>query len=529
MAATYELTFDDYLSIIRRRAVHLVTIFVGILAVAVVVAVAIPPLYQSYGIILVESQQIPKDMVQTTITGYADERIEIIKQRVMTRENLLKVIDKYKLFAGERKPTTASERIDELRSRISIEPISVDIKGKRREQATIAFKLSFEHRQPEMAFKVANELITLFLDENVKARTERATETTEFLTSEADKLKLELETLENQVAAYKQRHGSALPEHLGLHMNMVSRTESEIREIERDQKAAQEELRFLELELAAARSGNTAAARATNAGSASAPVREVDRLKSEYARLTAIYTEAHPDVRAVKRKIEALEAVEPPAPVAGVNPVETASLEVARIQAKIAATNNRINSLAAQSQALRGKLVSYERQIMQTPQVERGLAALMRDYENAQKKYEEIRAKQMSAQIAENLEEENKAERFALLEPPLMPEKPVKPDRMKIMLLGTFMAIGGSGGLVFMLEMLNQRIRGVDTLAALTSQRPLAAIPYITTKDEISRRKRRLWLLVILLLLAIAASAALVHFTYMSLDILLLKLISRFG
>lgn len=529
MAAAYELTFNDYLSIIRRRAVHLAAIFVGILAVALVVAATIPPVYQSYGTILVESQQIPKDMVEATITGYAEERIEIIKQRVMTRENLIKIIDKYKLFADERKSATVSEKIDELRSRVLIEPINANIKGKRKEQATIAFKLSFEHRHPEVAYRVANELVTLFLDENIKSRTERATETTAFLASEADKLKVELETLENQLASYKQKHGDALPEHLELHMNMLSRTESEIREIERDHKAAQEELRFLEMELAAAKAGNTPAAR-TAAAPVPGPDQELNRLKTEYAKLSATYTEAHPDMRALLRKIEALEAAQPVAPAGNAaNAGEVASLEVARIQAKIAATRNRINSLSAQLKALHGKMGTYERQIIQTPQIERGLIALRRDYENAQKKYEEIRAKQMSAQIAENLEEENKAERFSLLEPPLMPEKPIKPDRMKIMLLGTFAAIGGSAGLVFMLETLNQRIRGIGALAALTGQRPLAVIPYITTRDEIARRKRRFWLLAIIALLAVIASAILLHVMYMPLDVMLLKLVARFG
>ena len=97
----------------------------------------------------------------------------------------------------------------------------------------------------------------------------------------------------------------------------------------------------------------------------------------------------------------------------------------------------------------------------------------MRDHENAQKKYEEIRAKQMSAKISENLEQENKAERFTLLEPPLMPDKPTKPNRIKILLMGSFLALAGSGGLVMLLETLNQRMRGQEALAVAIRQRAL--------------------------------------------------------
>jgi len=532
MAAEYELTLNDYLSIFRRRAVHMGVVFAVILGVALAVAVGIPPVFQSTGTILVESQQIPTDFVQSSGNTLADERIEVIKQRVMTRENLLRIIDKYKFFGDGGGSLTSTEKIDEMRNQIVIELLSANVKNNRKGQATIAFKLSFQHRNPQIAYRVANELVTLFLDENVKSRTKRASETTEFLTQEADKLKVELENLENQLAAYKQRHGNALPEHMQLRMNMAARTESEIKEVERDHKAAQEELRFLEVELSAAKAGLASrAASASNASAAPNPAQELSNLKTEYAKLLSVYKEAHPDVRALKRKIEALESVGPaPVPVnADKTYSESVNLDIARVQAKIAAANSRINSLAAQSRSLRAKLGEYENEIIRTPQVERGLITLMRDHENAQKKYEEIRAKQMSAQITENLEQENKAERFSLLEPPLMPDTPIKPDRMKIMLVGLFMAMGGSGGMAFLLESMNQRIRGAGALALMMRQRPLVSIPYITTHHETARRRRRLWITGIAVVLAMLVSAALVHYLYTPLDFLMLKLAARFG
>jgi succinoglycan biosynthesis transport protein ExoP len=144
--------------------------------------------------------------------------------------------------------------------------------------------------------------------------------------------------------------------------------------------------------------------------------------------------------------------------------------------------------------------------------VERGLITLMRDHESAQKKYEEIHAKQMNAKIAENLEGENKAERFTLLEPPAYPDRPSKPDRIKILLIGVFAAFGGSGGLVFLLETLNQRIRGQEALAIAIRQRPMLVIPYIVIEDEVLGRKRLLKRAAIVVAAAIVISALLLHF-----------------
>jgi succinoglycan biosynthesis transport protein ExoP len=526
MSVEYQLTFNDYLSILRRRGVLLAASFLGLLAVALVVVVAIPPAYQSTGTIMVESQTIPTDLLPTSAVSLVDERIEIIRQRVMTRENLFKIIEKHGLFKDSTQSMTVSEKIDEMRKQISIESIGANLKSRRPGQGTIAFKLTFEHRKPEITQRVANELVTLFLDENVKSRTERATETTEFLTQEADKLKVELERVETQLAAYKQEHSKALPQHQELHMGMLSRTETELKDVQREYKTAQEELRFLDLELSAAKAGITA-----KTGAANSPQnpQDIGSLKAEYQRLLSLYTEAHPDVRAVKRKIEALEAATPAGAGAEKPAGAPVSLEVARVQAKISATNTRIESLAEQIKILRGRMGSYEQQLLQVPQVERGLITLMRDHESAQKKYEEIHAKQLNAKIAENLEGENKAERFSLLEPPAYPDKPSKPDRMKILLIGVIAALGTSGGFVFMLETLNQRIRGQEALAVAVRQRPMLAIPYIVIEDEVIGRKRLLKAVAIGTVAVIVISAILLHVLYMPLDIMIMKIIARFG
>ena len=526
MSQEYQLTFNDYISILRRRGLLMVATFVGLLVVAIVVSVAIPPVYQSTGTILVESQTIPTDLIPTTAASMIDERIEVIRQRVMTRENLFKIIEKYKLFRDFTPSLTVSEKIDEMRKQITIESIGANVKSaKRRDQGTIAFKLSFDHRKPEIAQRVANELVTLFLDENVKSRTERATETTEFLTQEADKLKVELEKVETQLAAYKQEHSKALPQHQQLHMEMLSRTEAELKDVEREYKMAQEELRFLDLELSAAKAGITPK---TGAAYVAQNPQDIGSLKAEYQRLLSLYTEAHPDVRAVKRKIDALEAA---APAGGAEKPAGApvSLEVAKVQTRIAATNSRIESLAGQIKVLRGRMGGYEQQLLKIPQVERGLITLMRDHDSAQRKYAEIHAKQLNAKITENLEGENKAERFTLLEPPVLPDRPSKPDRIKILLMAIVAAFGGSGGLALLMETLNQRIRGQEALAIAIRQRPMLAIPYIVIEDEVLGRKRLLKRVAIGIVAVIAISALLLHFLYLPLDILMMKIIARFG
>lgn len=520
MASEYEMSVNDYIAIVKHRAVLVVVSLAVILAVSVLVAMSIPPVYQSSGTILVESQQISPDLVAANNNTFADERIEVIRQRVMTREHLEGIINKYNLFSSESRQLSVTEKIDEMRNQTAVSLVSAAVKG--RGEVTIAFRVGFEYKQPEIAHKVANELVTLFLDENIKQRTERASETTEFLTQEADKLRVELETLENRLADFKQAHSNALPEHQELRMNMLSRAETELKEVDRDYKAAREELRFNELEVSAASAG--VAAKPGASGASADQPQDLGSLKAEYARLRSLYTDAHPDVRAVKRKIAALEGVKGTSTGA----VSSVSLDVAKAQARVAASEARIKSLADQKQEILSKIDAYEAQILETPQVERGLVTLMRDHENAKKKYEEIRTKEMGAKISESLEQENKAERFVLLEAPLMPEKPVRPNRKKVVAMGFVLAPVGTGALVMLLEMLNQRVRGAEALASVLGRRVLGTIPYIHTNAELARRKRWRTLLIISGLMVFAGILVLLHFFYMPLDLLLFKALAKF-
>jgi polysaccharide biosynthesis transport protein len=525
MATEYELTLADYLSILKRRWLQLLVIFLVIFGVATTVAILLPPIYQSTGTILVESQQIPPDLVKATVTSYADERIEVIRQRVMTRDNLHRIIQKYGLFPDKIDTATTSSLIDIMRSSITVQLLNAEVQGGTKSKATIAFKVGFEYPKPDVAHKVANELVTLFLDENVKARTERATETTEFLTQEVDRLKAELENVENKVATFKQQNANALPEHLTMHMGMMQNTDSQIKELDREYKATQEELRYLDVELTSAKTASK------NNGTPTQTVQsDLEKAKVELERALVLYKETHPTVRALKRKIETLEKSPSvvAAPQDNKSDIES-DLVVAKVQAQIEAAKVRLGSIQEQKRSLEAKNAQLQAQVTQSPQVERGLFSLMRDYENAKAKYEEVKSKQINAKIAENLESENKAERFSLLEPPVFPDKPSKPDRKKIIAVGLFAALAGAIGIAALFEAMDKRVRGVDAMTALINMRPLVVIPYITTQNEAKRKIKLAKYAVIAVVVSLILGLILIHFLITPLDLLMVKLMSRFS
>ncbi len=520
----YELTLHDYIDILKRHALLMTAVFTVVLFTASAFAILLPPVYQSSGTILIESQQISTDIIASSVTGFASERIEVIKQRVMTRENLLRIIKKYNLFPSDKEKRVTSELIDDVKKRIMIKMLSTHQRqaGRRGGTATIAFDIMFEDRHAELAFGVTSELVTLFLSENIKSRVERATETTKFLSQEAQRLKAALEKMESLVAIYKQEHSNSLPENLALKTAILQRTETALANLDRDYNATENELRRLEVELSAAKSGLDVA---------ETPTSKLKQLKAEYLQASINYKETHPTIRSLKYKIEKLEedilSKRDISTVAIGSDVAIDNELVLRVETLITTAKQTLQSIDSQRKPMRKKIVKYEKEIIQTPQVELGLSSLLRDHSSAKDKYEEIQAKQLNAQIAENLEGENKSERFSLIDPPILADKPIKPNRLKIIILGFVLAFGAAGGLALLLEMLNQRIRGKGALTAILGYRPLIEIPYITTSDEQAKRKTTIIRSGIGLAAFITLSLIVLHFTYMELDLLFYKILAR--
>lgn len=522
MATEYEFTLTDYLSILKRRWLQMLAVFIVVLLTAIAVAMLMAPVYKSTGTILVEAQQIPVDVIKATVTGYADERIEVIKQRVMTRDNLYRIINKYKLYPRKIDSETTSTLIDFMRQSISVDILNADVQNANGGKATIAFKVGFEYEKPDVAHKVANEIVTLFLDENVKARTLKATETTEFLTQEVGNLKKELENVENRVATYKQQNSDSLPEHMELYMGMLHQSELDIKEIDRDYKSTQEELRYLDVDFATA---NASAKKTTVKGNAS---EELNKAKANLEIAQATYKDTHPAVRALKRQIENLEKT------SGSNVDENmdkpdldSQLVLGKIRAQIEAGKVRLNSLAQQKKSTQDKIAQLQAQVIKSPLVEKGLSGLMRDYENAKSKYEEVKSKQLNAKIAENLEQENKAERFSLIEPPIFPDKPIRPNRIKIMALGVLAALGSALGIAGLLELLEGKLRGVEAITSVIGVRPLVVVPYIYTQQELNRKRNTTRYLLVAIGLILIIILLAIHFLWMPLDLLLIKLMAR--
>ena len=576
-----EKTLADYVSMLRRRWKLGVSVFAGVFVVAALVAVLWPPTYRSTGTILIEQQEIPQDLVRSTITSFADQRIELISQRVMTTTNLLGIIRDHDLYADVFDTLPREAIIERMRGDISRNMISaevVDPRSGRPTEATIAFTVGFDNRSPQLAARVANALTSLFLQENSQTRREQAAEASSFLADEARRLSQEIAGLEAQLADFKQENVNQLPELAQLNMQLFERTESEVTEIRRQRSVLEERRVYLESELAqldpnrvfvdargaavlsprerlralqaelagmegvysdrhpsVVRTRAAIAALERSLGitaeeSADLLRDELVRLGSEREALLDRYTAQHPEVMRVDSQMSALEArIEAASGSAPADDDDADNPAYVQLRAQLEATGFEIASLSQREATARARLTDLESRLRQTPIIERDYYAMTRDLDTARLRYQEVRFGERSAQTAENLELDSKGERFTLIEPPLVPQQPVSPNRAIVMFLGLLLAGGLAAGVIAVREMFDGSVHSPQELTRLAAAAPLGVIPRITTEADRERRRRHMTIAAASGVACALVVLGLVHFFVMPLDEFWFRAARRLG
>ena len=494
----------NFMAALGRYKLYLALVIIVLVSVSVAVAALIPAVYRSESLVLVETQQIPDDLVRSTVTSIAAERIQIIKQRVMTREKLLEIAEKHPSLKGKSSNLLISELVQEVRENITVQLITSNKNNRRNPATTIAFRVAFDALSPAVAQSVTNDLVTLFLNENVKARTERASETTDFLRSEADKMKQRLSDTEQAIADYKQEHKDALPEHLDLYISMLERAQASRLDIQRQIEVERNQRALYELQ-------GSGTVRSESA-------KRLDALTAEYKSLSAIYQESHPDLQRVAEEIRVLESK---------GGSRTAGNGLLR--SKLKASASQIELLETELSKNKEQIEELEEKIIKVPQVERGLISLNRDYEAVKGQYDQIVGNTMQAQMAESLEQGRKAERFSILEPPLLPDQPHRPDRKKILALGLGASFTLPFGLLLLVAFLDKSVRGAAAVERITGFAPLVTIGYIETATDTKKKKNKLYGVVAIVFAMLVLGVVLTHFIVLPLDTLVYKFMYKFG
>ncbi len=567
-----EKNIQDYLAIVSRRKAAIITTALIVFLIGLITALVWPPTYRSSSTILIKEQEIPTELVRSTVTSYAAKRIQTISQSVMTRPNLMEIIEKYNLYVKERKHDTTEEVLDEMREDIALDMISAEVMDPRTGRpgvATIAFTLSYEGSGPDATQKVAGELTSLFLAENLKTRKDKAAETYSFLTDETKKLEEKIADTGKRLAEFKEKFPNSLPEMSSMNLSMLSRTETELASVDDDLRVLKERKFYLQSQLEQINP-------LTNMRSATGepildPSSRLKALESEYASLSAKYSEKHPDIVKIKREIKGLReqtgqgfdsqqqakiltkkrseyaaakkkyskdhpdviklkseikalektlAENPVSSEVKIMKLEPDNPAYISAQTQLKTVESEIKSNLLRKKRLDEKLLELEESISRSPQVEKEYMILTREQKDALMRYQDIKSRQMEAEIGQELEKESKGESFVLIDPAEYPEKPVKPNRILIVFLSLIFSVAAGLGVAILKEAMDSTVRGVSGVNKMLTAAPLAVIPLIYNTYDLRHKQRVNRIVVSAIIGSIVTVLLLIHFFWTPLDVL---------
>ena len=591
-SAYYEDSFDPQtepsgssltriIEIGKRRGMAIAFAAAAIFAVAVLLALLLPAQYRSTATILIQEQEIPQELVRSTITSFADERIQVISQEVLARSVLLDLINKYDLYSSRRRFETNEEIVDRMREDIKLQPVSAEVMDRKtgsQVKATIAFKLAYESGSAANAQKIANELSSLYLNENIKNREERAAETSSFLEEETKRLSEHIAEVETKLAAFKEKNQGRLPELRELNLQLSERNANELLRVERDITENTDRRSALQSELALTTPYSALPSDSTSDHTVVLqPEDRLKQLQAQLAGLAGTYTDDHPDIQRLHREINSLESQG-----YGIGPDDTRDERISKLQARlielkqnhsddypdvvrtrsalqalqktppvpavkvstkriradnpvylnlrsqIDAADAQIAALAQERGELQRKQTEIDTHLEETPEVERAYLELSRDQDNSRARFRELKEKQMDAEVAEQLEHDRKAERFTLIEPPQYPEKPASPNRLAIVMAGFVLALMGGAGFGGIREALDDTVKGPPDLARMLHVPILGVVPGVVLDTEYLRRARTRWYIAGGIIVAAVLVLILVNFLVMPLDVIWFSLLRRF-
>lgn len=511
---TMDLKF--YFSLFLRRAHYFVLTLVVFSVLGAIIARSLPTVFETEAVLVVESEQIPGQLAASTVQTEANEQLQIIQQRILSRNILIEMSNRLGIYAerranGERQ-LTADEIVADLRERIRIQISGVSARGAA--QATIV-TVRFSAPNGQLAASVTNEIVTLILQEDVSMRTGVARQTLEFFEQEVDNLDRELSEASAAILAFKEQNIETLPDSL---------------EFRRTQQAsAQERLLILERQIAALVDQRGRVQRLSEIVGASGglvptadqtPEQEQLRtLKSQRQQLLAVLSPENPRVKIIEQQIAPLEEI-----VAAQIASDVVSEDgevLSPYEVELQNLDGQINFLEDQKQSVEENIVRLAASIEATPGNAIALEALERDFAAVQTQYNEAVAARAKAETGDTIEALSKGRRISVIEQAVVPADPTSPNRPLIAAAGVAGGALVGVALTLLLELLKPGIRRPQDLTKGLGITPFATLPYMRTRSEILRRRAYVWSGLVLILGLFLGGLWVINTFYMPLDLVL--------
>ena len=452
-----------------------------------------PNIYESSASIIYKEQNVNPSRMSPDEGMQIQEMVNTVTQQVLSRTNLEKLIQDFNLYPEMRKLVPIDDIIERLREK--------DIQvGVSRDQGNV-FSVSFKGSDPETVRKVTNELAAKFIEENLRVRSERASETAKYIQEE---LRMSKETLlekESQMRDYKLKFYNEMPEQREANMNRLNALQEQFQAIQ-STIHDREQTRMLiseQLEVRKKLQATAAGAAISDSGVPEGPWQELETARNTRQELLARYTSEHPSVKRIEKQISQLESqirdlTDSAGDSASIN-AATYDSRIQDLEIQLKEIDIDLKTLRAESEKMLNQIKTYQQWIEAAPIREAEWSALTRDYDELRRYHDTLLAQSLAAEAAESLERRQKGSQFKVIDPAYLPISPVKGSFLKIFLISVFLGIAGGAGLILGMDFMDTSFKDKKEIENFLQIPVTCALPLLVTETEKRRNKAKniLW------------------------------------
>jgi polysaccharide chain length determinant protein (PEP-CTERM system associated) len=492
MEEDQQFSAEKIIAVIRRRFWWIIvpTLIGPLLAFAI--SFEVRSVYTSRAFVLVEQPKISDKFVTPMISDQLDTRLMTLKEQILSRSRLEPIIERLGLYREKAGSASMEDRVERLRKSIEVKTIRPEDYSPTRVPSGFYIMASADTAQT--AQQVCTEILSMFMEENLKARQQRAEGTTDFLTAQLDESKRALDDHDAKLAEFKRKYLGKLPTDEQRNLEMLTATRARLEAVNLELSQAQQQKIIQQSML----SQQVNSRKSVPSGASPSDLQvQLSTLRSELASLQARYTDKHPDVIKTKEQIQVLQRQLKASPSSADTSsdksdaaVDTPEIRQARVSLQL--TEGEIRSKLAEQARLEEQVRALQSSLQLSPAVEEQYKALTRDYESALQFYNDLLNKKTQAGMATDLERRQEGEQFSVMDAPDLPGKPSFPDRLKFALAGLAAGLALGIGLALLIERREDFIRTEDDVVRILALPVLVGLPDITPKRPANPAPNRL-------------------------------------
>lgn len=445
---TPQTDYKQYLHLIIRKKERFIAISLVVMTVSVLVSFLLPRKYQAVSTVFIEKNVISELVKGITATPSMEDTIKVLTYAITSRTLLTKVVDSLEAVpAGIRKSGT-EELVKDLQKRIDVK-----VKDKN------LFIISFTDQNPKVATDVVNTLVRLYIEENLSSKRGESYEATSFLSEQITTFKEKLDKAEEAVNQYKSDKGGVIAIDEAKLFEGISQAQQKLHELEiqrRQLEASRQDL-----------------------SKGSAPLRvTLNNLQKQLEELQSKYTDNYPEIIRLKAEIESTKAQ-----ISSGRAQTVVTPELSKVEAQISA-------LRASEESLRRYIGTNQALLRNIPSAKAGLEQLQIEKENQKNLYNQLVARHGQSEVGKQMEVQDKSMTFRVVDPAILPTKPVSPNRLMIMLGGIVGGLVGAFGILYLLDSMSSTLKSSDAVRQFGLP-VLAVIPQINDPVAQEQQKRR--------------------------------------